>query len=279
MTLAVELIGDVRVISLDCPPVNAFGLALRTALYAALQPPHPSSVKAIILRGSGRCFSAGGDIRELGTPAAQSGPGLSSHVQAAIESSPVPIIALLHGLAIGGGLETALACHYRVARADTRLALPEVSLGLIPLSGSQRLPRVLGLERATSFILSAERCPAATFRHTALFDLLIDDPAEDVLTAALAFASSLPAQGSHRLIRDRAVPGRDATAALRRLADATPREQVAKHAAIGALLACAEEPGFDQGMQRARIIYDQLASGPALAEARAAFLGGQRTAS
>jgi len=274
MTVTIEALDSVRVISLDYPPVNAYSLAARTALYDALQSiRRDPAAQAIILRGVGRCFSAGGDIRELGTSAATAGPGLSSHIQATIESSPVPVIALLHGLAIGGGLETALACHYRLAHADTLIALPEVSLGIIPLSGTQRLPRLLGLERAATLILCAQRHPAAAFRESALFDRVFDAADGDMLSIALAFARAISGKDKHPLVRERPVPDRQPGAILERLGKEAAGEMTpAQRGALEALRACATEPDFDRGMNCARKIYDGLTRGPELAAAKRAFL-------
>lgn len=262
MDVTVRMIGAVRVISLDYPPVNAYSLAVRTGLYDALQSVQQDPcTKVIILRGMGRCFSAGGDIRELGTAAASAVPGLSSHVQAAIEASSAPVIALLHGLAIGGGLETALACHYRLAHFDTQVSLPEVSLGLIPLSGTQRLPRLLGLEWAASMILTAKRYPTSAFRETALFDLVFDAAGDDMLALALAFARTVQDREKHPLVREHRVPDGNHIAILERIRRQMPGELTpAMLGALEALRACAEEMDFDSGMRRARDVYNNLAA-------------------
>jgi enoyl-CoA hydratase len=142
-------------ITLFSPPVNALSQAVRSglleALAAALDEPR---VEWVLLQSGGRCFSAGADIKEFGkTPQA---PMLPEVIQA-IESSPKPVVAWLHGVSLGGGLELAMACHYRLAAPDARFGLPEVKLGLIPgAGGTQRLPRLVGLEAALEMILSGE---------------------------------------------------------------------------------------------------------------------------
>lgn len=165
--------GNCGLITLFSPPVNALGQAVRAglmeALAAALDDPQ---VAWILLQSGGRCFSAGADIKEFGkTPQSP----LLPEVIAAIENSPKPVVAWLHGVSLGGGLELAMACHYRLAAPDARFGLPEVKLGLIPgAGGTQRLPRLIGLEAALERILSGE--PIGTERARELG--LVDEVAE-----------------------------------------------------------------------------------------------------
>lgn len=264
----------VALITLDNPPVNGLNLNTRTALaeaFAAVR--HDARIKGAILRGAGRMFSAGGDIRELGTPAARAPPGLSSHVQAAIESCGKPVIAALQGAAIGGGLETALACHARVALPDTRVALPETGLGIIPLSGTQRLPRLIALDVALEIIVFGRHCLAQDLAGYGAIDRLVPPGAEvlevalDLLQEILA-RESLPALARERLPRGNPLPAlQEARARL----DATGGTR-AQYAALDAVAAGCETSDFDAGMATARGLYVQLINSDEAHAARAAFL-------
>jgi 3-hydroxyacyl-CoA dehydrogenase len=165
-------------------------VALLDALDRAAADPE---VRAIVLTGADGRFSGGADIREFGTPASLAAPQLRD-VIAACEASVKPVIAAISGICLGGGLEIALGCHYRVARADARVGLPEVKLGLLPgAGGTQRLPRLVGLETALNMILSGEQVPARDLVKTALFERVVDG---DPVRAAVEFAAHLDQQGS-----------------------------------------------------------------------------------
>jgi 3-hydroxyacyl-CoA dehydrogenase len=149
--------GDLAVITMNNPPINGLGLNTRQAIVAGLEKAlADDQVKAIILTGAGKAFSGGADIKEFGSPKAVQEPNLLS-VISAIENAIKPVIAAVHTVAMGGGLELALGCHYRMAAPGCDVALPEVKLGLIPgAGGTQRLPRVLGVEAALNMIVSGE---------------------------------------------------------------------------------------------------------------------------
>ena len=157
MSANYNLRGDVAVITMDNPPVNGLGYDTRRGIVDGLDKAlADSNVKAIVVTGAGKAFSGGADIREFGSPKAIAEPNLLSLI-AAFEASPKPIVAAMHTVAMGGGLELALGCHYRVAAPGTQIALPEVKIGLIPgAGGTQRLPRVLGVETALNMIVSGE---------------------------------------------------------------------------------------------------------------------------
>ncbi|HEY6239361.1 MAG TPA: 3-hydroxyacyl-CoA dehydrogenase NAD-binding domain-containing protein, partial [Burkholderiales bacterium] len=179
--------GTVAAIVFDNPPMNTFAHALRVAVRERLQQAIADpSVKAIVLIGGGRAFSAGADVREFNTPASTASPNLRELI-AAIEASPKPVVAAIHGVAMGGGLELSLGCHYRVASAGAQLALPEVKLGLIPgAGGTQRLPRALGAERALEMIVTGNPVKPESVAGTLLIDKVIEG---DLLQGALAFAA------------------------------------------------------------------------------------------
>jgi 3-hydroxyacyl-CoA dehydrogenase len=181
-----EVQGGIAVITFDNAPVNSLGLELRQALVAGIERANSdASVHAIVLIGSGAGFSGGADIREFGTPKAAAQPHLGTLISC-VEDSVKPVIAAIGGVCMGGGLELALGCHYRVGAAGAKIALPEVKLGLLPgAGGTQRLPRLLGADGALNMIVSGATVPSEKLRSTALFDGFTDG---DLLEAALAFA-------------------------------------------------------------------------------------------
>ncbi len=187
--LSVE--GDVAVITLNSPPVNALSAKVREGLFegfkAAIADP---AAKAIVLICEGRTFIAGADITEFG--GASKGPGLHE-VQDMMEGSPKPVVAAIHGTALGGGLEVALCAHYRVAVPSAKVGLPEVNLGLLPgAGGTQRLPRIVGAQKALEMMTSGQHVPA----KAALAMGLVDDLAEEgkLKDAAVAFAKKCVAE-------------------------------------------------------------------------------------
>src|SRR5580692_8569535 len=184
--LAFNITSGVAVLRFDNPPVNSFGLEMRGLVLSALARAETDpAVGAVILTGSGKGFSGGADIREFGTPKAYAEPNLRTLLRA-IEECSKPVIAAIEGICMGGGVEMALACHYRVAGRSARLALPEVKLGLLPgAGGTQRLPRVIGVEAALNMIVSGAQVGADQLRDTALFDVLSEG---DLLASAADFA-------------------------------------------------------------------------------------------
>jgi len=189
MTASYEVRGDVAVITLENPPVNGLGFDTRCGVVEGLQRAvGDAAVRAIVLIGSGKGFSGGADIREFNTPKALQEPSLHTVIRDT-ESSPKPVTAAIHGLAMGGGLELALGCHYRVASAGAQIALPEVKLGILPgAGGTQRLPRVIGLQRALDMIVHGAPVRSEKLTDTRLFDRLIDG---DLLDGAITFAREI----------------------------------------------------------------------------------------
>ncbi|GAB1386459.1 3-hydroxyacyl-CoA dehydrogenase NAD-binding domain-containing protein [Melaminivora sp.] len=191
MSAAYQVHGDVAVITLDNPPVNGLGLATRQAIVAGLeQAQAAAAVRAIVITGAGAAFSGGADIKEFGTDKSFAEPNLHS-VIAAIEQSPKPVVAAIHSVCMGGGLELALACHYRIVAPGCSVALPEVKLGLLPgAGGTQRLPRVIGVEGALNMIVSGEPVKSefiAAMPGQKLFDKLAAS-AQSLADEALALA-------------------------------------------------------------------------------------------
>jgi len=157
MTAEYKVHGDVAVITLNNPPVNGLGYATRVGITDGLSKANAdAAVKAIVITGAGKAFSGGADIKEFGSPKALQEPNLLS-VILAVENSTKPVVAAVHTVCMGGGLELSLGCHYRMAAPGCNVALPEVKLGLVPgAGGTQRLPRVLGVEVALNMIVSGE---------------------------------------------------------------------------------------------------------------------------
>jgi len=267
-----EVRDAVAVLRLDNPPVNSLGLEMRTALVAALaRADGDAGVRALILTGSGKGFSGGADIREFGTPKAYAQPNLLTVLRAA-EDLAKPVIAALDGICMGGGLELALACHYRVATTRASLALPEVKLGLLPgAGGTQRLPRLVGLEAALNMIISGEPVKAEKLRGTPLFDRLTEG---DVLEAALAFARELIGEGRGvKRVRDLKIQMPNAEAFLqfaRTTVQAAAGPYPAPLACVEALSAAAREP-FEAGMKKERELFVTLMATPESAALRHVF--------
>ena len=194
MTAAYAVHGDVAVISLNNPPVNGLGLATRQGIADGLAKANADgAVRAIVLTGAGKAFSGGADIKEFGSPKALQEPNLLS-VILAVENSAKPVVAAIHSVCMGGGLELALGCHYRIAAPGCAVALPEVKLGLVPgAGGTQRLPRVLGVEAALNMIVSGEPVKSefiAAVPGQKLFDKMAASP-ESLAEEALAYARSV----------------------------------------------------------------------------------------
>ncbi|SEI53675.1 enoyl-CoA hydratase/isomerase family protein [Pseudomonas sp. NFACC07-1] len=270
--------GQVAVLTLEGPPVNAFSLPMRRELYDALQwAREDKAVGAVVLAASGRGFSAGGDIREFGTAAAAAAPGLSSHLHVAIERMGKPVIAVVHGFALGGGLETVLACHYRIAEQDALLALPEVGLGTLPLSATQRLPRLLGVLPAFQFMLEGQRKPASAFMHTALFDQVVE-PGQGLATAYalaadLAAVPLVPHDLEQRLVRHHAIPSVNSEQELLDAGRLLEQSGGVAHVLLQAVEAAVRSEHFDAGMDCARRLFDQLMAGEEILRNRDRFLG------
>ena len=205
MTAHYQVHGDVAVITLDNPPVNGLGLATRLAVAAGMSLAQTNAtVHAIVLAGAGKAFSGGADIKEFGSPKAFQEPNLLSLI-ALLEGSIKPVVAAIHSVAMGGGLELALGCHYRIAAPGTSIALPEVKIGLIPgAGGTQRLPRALGVEPALNMIVSGEAIPSemlAMLSGQKLFDKMAASK-DSLLEEAMEFARSVAAVRPLPRVRD-----------------------------------------------------------------------------
>jgi 3-hydroxyacyl-CoA dehydrogenase len=203
MTARYEVRGPVAVITLDNPPVNGLGHATRLGVAQGLEAAQADPlVTAIVITGAGKAFSGGADIKEFGKPSAMAAPNLLDLIRAC-ELCTKPIVAAIHSVAMGGGLELALGCHYRVTAPGAAIALPEVKIGLIPgAGGTQRLPRVLGVETALNMIVSGEPVKSELLAGAPgqkLFDRLVEG---DLLEGAIALAQEKAAVRPLPLVRD-----------------------------------------------------------------------------
>jgi 3-hydroxyacyl-CoA dehydrogenase len=164
--------GNIGVIVIDNPPVNALKNAVRKGLVEALsRAREDASIEALVITCAGRTFIAGADISEFGKPPQTP---TTIDVIAAIEAMPKPVIAAIHGTALGGGLEVALGCHYRIAVPSAKLGLPEIKLGLMPgAGGTQRLPRLIGVEKALDMIVTGDQVPASEAHDSGLVDMIV----------------------------------------------------------------------------------------------------------
>jgi 3-hydroxyacyl-CoA dehydrogenase len=259
--------GDVGLITIDNPPVNALSPGVPEAIAAALEvAARDASLRAIVILGAGRTFIAGADIKELEQAASGRGAPPKLHpLLAQIEDCAKPVVMALHGTALGGGLEVAMAGHYRVASPDAQAGQPEVNLGIIPgAEGTQRLPRLIGVAAALEMCVSGKPVSAKTALSLGLIDRIING---DLRSGAVEFAREMAARGGpHPKTRERqerlgsAAQNAPLFAAAREQARNTRRNMTAPQAAIDALEAAAALP-FDEGCRKEReIITECLAS-------------------
>ncbi|HEY9064067.1 MAG TPA: 3-hydroxyacyl-CoA dehydrogenase NAD-binding domain-containing protein [Burkholderiaceae bacterium] len=282
MSATYETRGDVAVITLNNPPVNGLGHETRLGITNGLEKAlADASVKAIVITGAGKAFSGGADIKEFGTPKALAEPNLLS-VILALEASTKPIVAAIHSVCMGGGLELALGCHYRVAAPGTQVALPEVKIGLLPgAGGTQRLPRVLGLETAMNMIVSGEAVKSELLAQAPgqkLFDKLAGSEG-DVLDAAIAFAREVADKRPLPLVRNLKVehPNPEAYVQfVRNTVGAMSKNFPAPGKCVDAVAASLKLP-FDQGMKLEREAFIALMFTPESKALRHAFMAERAT--
>ena len=283
MTAEYQVNGDVAVITLNNPPVNGLGLSTRLGITDGLAlAMADAAVKAIVITGAGKAFSGGADIKEFGSPKASQEPNLLS-VISAIENASKPVIAAVHTVCMGGGLELALGCHYRIAAPGCSVALPEVKLGLIPgAGGTQRLPRVLGVEPALNMIVSGEPVKSemlAMLPGQKLFDKMAAS-SESLAEEALAYARSVAQVRPLPLVRNLPCkhPLGDAYFAFaRNMVKGMAKNFPAPAKCVDAVEA-ATKKRFDDGMVVERDLFINLMMTPESKALRHIFLG-ERAAS
>ncbi|HYY84385.1 MAG TPA: 3-hydroxyacyl-CoA dehydrogenase NAD-binding domain-containing protein [Beijerinckiaceae bacterium] len=269
--------GEVAVITVNSPPVNALSAAVRDGIRQALErATEDTAVKAIVIACAGRTFIAGADIREFGKP--PQGIPLPELCEI-IENSAKPVVAAIHGTALGGGLEVALACHYRVAVPSAKCGLPEVKLGLIPgAGGTQRLPRIVGVERALEMITSGEHVGAKAAKDIGLVDTLA--PEDRLRETAIMVASEGKPPRRVRDMNDKMEAARgkaDIFAEFRKANARKFRGFEAPEACIKAIEAAVTLP-FDEGMRRERELFRGLVTGTQSAAQRYVFFAERQVA-
>ncbi len=271
--------GRIGIISVDNPPVNALGQAVRQGLIDGLAKAlADSEVQAIVLIGKGRTFVAGADISEFGKP--HRDPPFAT-VLDRLEGSTKPIVAALHGTALGGGLELALGCNYRVAVRDAKCGLPEVKLGILPgAGGTQRLPRLIGVPKALEMIVSGDPIGAVEAKALGLVDQIVEG---DLLAGAIAFAEGIAAQRPLPRVRDLT------THIDKSKVDASLFEKAAKDAAVKsrggragvrcveAVKAAVELP-FEAGLKRERELFEEAVASTESAALRHIFFAERQAA-
>ncbi|MDD2545102.1 MAG: 3-hydroxyacyl-CoA dehydrogenase NAD-binding domain-containing protein [Burkholderiaceae bacterium] len=277
MTALYHATGPVAVLTLRNPPVNALGWATRQALVQGLaRAQSDSAVQAIVITGAGRGFSGGADIQEFSSGGVAYEPDLHS-VITAIEASTKPVVAALHGMALGGGLELALACHYRVAAPACRVALPEVRLGLLPgAGGTQRLPRALGVEAALNLIVRGDAVSSevlAAWPGARLFDHLAASPAT-LLAEAQAFAAAVAGVRPLPLLRDLPCAHPQGEAYFQFVRTTVRGMGAPAQAALKAVdaVAAATTHRFDEGLARERALFLERLATPESRALRHLFL-------
>ena len=255
--------GEIAVVTLDNPPVNALSHHLRDALYTALQNLRDDAdVAAVVLACAGRTFVAGADITEFGKPARE--PGLHDLIDL-LETYRKPTVAAIHGTALGGGLELAMGCHFRVAVQSAKLGLPEVKLGILPgAGGTQRLPRLLGPVKALKMVVSGTPVSAQEAAEGGLVDHLV---ADDLVAGAIDFARRMAGSGQAlTLVRDRDEK-LAAARADRSEFEAAASEVARKSRGLDAPAACIQsvrnsvDLSFDEAIERERQFFLDLVVG------------------
>ncbi|MEM1303224.1 MAG: 3-hydroxyacyl-CoA dehydrogenase NAD-binding domain-containing protein, partial [Pseudomonadota bacterium] len=265
-----EVTEGVAVLTIDNPPVNALGASVRSGLVAAIdRATGDDEVQAIVLTAAGRTFPAGADIREFGAPPV---PPHLPDVCNAIEASPKPVVAALHGMALGGGYELGLAAHMRIASKQSRVGLPEIGLGLLPgAGGTQRLPRITDISTALNVVLTGKPVPAVRAKELGLIDVVSDgDLVADACAAARRIAHTNPLPTRQR--RDRFADGAAYQKAIETARHAhanTPGD--ATRRAIDCLEAAPLLP-FEAGLALERDAFLELRDTPEAAALRHLFL-------
>ena len=263
------MMGRVLVLTLCNPPVNALGVAVRAGIAAGLdRAARDADIAGVVIRGEGRCFSAGADIREFGHPARAP---LLPDLCRKIDGFAKPVVAAMHGVALGGGLELGLAAHVRLGVTGLKLGLPEVTLGLLPgAGGTQRLPRLIGAEAALRMMLSGQPMTADEALEMGVLDAVVPDT-QAVLASALALAAA-PLDARPNGLRD---PVRYAAAVLSARREAAKSGSVAQARIVDCVEAALLLP-LDQGLTFERAAFEDLRASPEAAALRYLFLAERR---
>jgi 3-hydroxyacyl-CoA dehydrogenase len=270
----------IAILTLNSPPVNALSANVRDGIFNGIEKAMiDDSVKAVVLICDGRTFIAGADITEFG--GAAKGASLFE-AQGKIENAPKPVIAAIHGTALGGGLEVALTCHYRVGVASAKCGLPEVKLGLLPgAGGTQRLPRIVGVEKALEFMTQGTHVPASDCLDIGLLDEIVDEGA--LREGAIAFANKVVAEGLPlKRVRDsnekvEAARGKPEVFANFRKSIARKTRGFEAPEAIVKCVEAAVDKDFDDGLKVEQALFRELVTGVQSAAQRYNFFGERQT--
>ncbi len=273
-----ELIDGIGVIKVNSPPVNALSQAVREGILNAVNKAQDDDSEAVVLLCEGRTFIAGADITEFGKPPKE--PGLPE-VLSALESSKKLVVAAIHGTALGGGFETALACHYRCAIPSAKVGLPEVNLGLLPgAGGTQRVPRLAGVKAALDMITSGKPVPAAQASEMGLIDEVLSG--DDLQGEAIRYARDLVESGALlKRVRDIEVDKSTIEPGFfdkyRKQLAKRARGQIAQDRIVSCVEAAVELP-IDKGLERERELFVELMNSPQSAAMRHAFFAEREAA-
>ncbi len=263
--------GDIGIIVVDYPPVNALGPGVSEGIIDCLnQANADASIKAMVLIGAGRSFIAGADIRGFGTNRKR--PPIGSRTYDVLDRSEKPVVAAIHGYALGGGLENAMACHYRIAVPSAKVGLPEVLIGILPGGGgTQRLPRLAGPQAALDMIVTGRHVPAPEAAKLGILDEVLPEGA-DLRTEAVAFARRVADKRPLPRVRDRTVQLDDAGIfdARRKAIARRARNQKAPYNCIAAVEAACAMP-FDDGIRREAELFAELENSEEARALRYAF--------
>ncbi len=269
--------GDVGVIIVNYPPVNALGPGVSEGIIDCLNQANADpAIKAMVLMGDGRSFIAGADIRGFGT--GRKRLPLGGRTYDVLDASPKPVVAAIHGYALGGGLENAMACHYRIAVPSAKVGLPEVLIGILPGGGgTQRLPRLAGPEVALDLIVSGRHVPAPEARKLGILDEVLPDGA-DLRGAAVAYARKVADIRPLPRVRDKEAKADPAIFEAKRKSIARrARNQKAPYNCIAAVEAACTLP-FDQGLQREQDLFAELENADEAKALRYAFFAEREVA-
>ena len=274
-----EVEGDIGVVTIDNPPVNALGPGVRDGIVEALERGEADpKVKAMVMIGAGRSFIAGADIRQFGKPR----PTSKRPTYEVLDGASKPVVAAIHGYALGGGLEHALACHYRIAVPGAKVGLPEVLIGILPGGGgTQRLPRLIGPKAAMEMIVSGRHVPAPEAKALGIVDEIV--PGNDLRSEAIAYARKVATKRPLPRVRDKADKLAEAKAdpgmfeAMRKSIARKARNQKAPFHSIDCVEAAATKP-FDEGIAIERRLFAELENSDEAKALRYAFFAEREVA-
>src|SRR3978361_2204334 len=269
--------GEIGVIIVNYPPVNALGPGVSEGIIESLNKANADpSIKAMVLMGDGRSFIAGADIRGFGTGRKRAPIGQRTYD--VLDASPKPVVAAIHGFALGGGLENAMACHYRIAVPSAKVGLPEVLIGILPGGGgTQRPPRLGGAQTALDRITSGRHVPAPEAAMLGIIDEVLPEGAS-LLEAAIAYASKIAAVRPLPRVRDKTVAAEPGVFdAMRKSIARRARNQKAPYSALAAVEAGCTL-AFDDGMHREAELFAELESSDEAKALRYAFFAEREVA-